>query len=162
MSKRNPISDCDIFVSAERKFSEKEKSEYLYNIYYAGNYEMESLTADDVREIIASYSMHLILMKRKEVQMKNETMEFTAADVRLLKEKSTSFNHIVSLIKEAASKGKSCTSLKIFNKEHIIELEKRGFLVGKTVDSCVYNVFWDYDNALKKLVQQNNGTNENK
>lgn len=51
--KRSPISECDIFVSAERKFSEKEKSEFLYNIYHAENYEMESLTADEVRELIA-------------------------------------------------------------------------------------------------------------
>ena len=53
MSKNIPIADRDIYVSAERKFSDTDKSPYLYNVYHDGDYEMESLTADEVRDLIA-------------------------------------------------------------------------------------------------------------
>ena len=53
MRKNIPIDACDIYVSAERKFSDTDKSPYLYNVFHKGNYEMESLTADEVRELIA-------------------------------------------------------------------------------------------------------------
>lgn len=52
MSKRSSVADCDIYVSAERKYSGTDKSPYLYNVFHDGEYEMESLTADEVRELI--------------------------------------------------------------------------------------------------------------
>ncbi|WP_294617630.1 hypothetical protein [uncultured Bacteroides sp.] len=52
MSKRSSVADCNIFVSAECKYSGADKSPYLYNVSHDGEYEMESLTADEVRELI--------------------------------------------------------------------------------------------------------------
>lgn len=53
MKKSVDISDQDIYVSSERKHSDKESGEYLYNLWYYGNIEVCSFTADDARQIIA-------------------------------------------------------------------------------------------------------------
>lgn len=51
MSRR--ISDIDIYAHAERLFSDKEVSAYRYCLAYRGNYVLCTLSADEVREIIA-------------------------------------------------------------------------------------------------------------
>lgn len=53
MKKHQPITDQDIFVNSVRNHSDSESSEYIYSIWYYGNQEMDSLTADDARQIIA-------------------------------------------------------------------------------------------------------------
>lgn len=53
MNKKIDIADRDIYVSSERKHSDKETGEYRYNIYFYGNIELCEITADDAREIIA-------------------------------------------------------------------------------------------------------------
>lgn len=53
MTKRIEIIDRDIYVSSERKHSDKETGEYRYNIYFYGNMELCEITSDDAREIIA-------------------------------------------------------------------------------------------------------------
>lgn len=53
MSKHIPITSREIFVTSSRHHSDKESGEYFYDISYCGNIEMEELTADDAREIIA-------------------------------------------------------------------------------------------------------------
>lgn len=53
MNKKIDISDRDIYVSSERKHSDKETGEYRYNVYFYGNIELCEITADDAREIIA-------------------------------------------------------------------------------------------------------------
>jgi hypothetical protein len=53
MSKKAPITDRDIYVSSERKFSDKETGEYLYNVWFYGNQELSEISADDAREVIA-------------------------------------------------------------------------------------------------------------
>lgn len=53
MNKKIDITDRDIYVSSERKHSDKETGEYRYNVYFYGNIELCEITADDAREIIA-------------------------------------------------------------------------------------------------------------
>lgn len=53
MSRSKSIGNNNIFVHASRKFSSNEESEYLYCVSYQGNFDMEDLTSEDVRELIA-------------------------------------------------------------------------------------------------------------
>lgn len=53
MNKKIDITERDIYVSSERKHSDKETGEYRYNVYFYGNIELCEITADDAREIIA-------------------------------------------------------------------------------------------------------------
>lgn len=71
MSKRSSVADCNIFVSAECKYSGTDKSSYLYNVYHDGEYEMESLTADEVRELIECLQ-HALAESEKGVKYEKE------------------------------------------------------------------------------------------
>lgn len=53
MKKQQPITDQDIYVSSTRNHSGSDSTEFVYSISYYGNLEMEYLTADDARQIIA-------------------------------------------------------------------------------------------------------------
>lgn len=53
MKKQQPVTDQDIYVNSTRNHSDSESTEYVYSIFYYGNQEMDSLTADDARQIIA-------------------------------------------------------------------------------------------------------------
>ena len=53
MKKQQPITDQDIYVSSTRNHSGSDSTEFVYAISYYGNLEMEYLTADDARQIIA-------------------------------------------------------------------------------------------------------------
>lgn len=63
MSKRSSVADCDI--------SGTEKSPYLYNVFHDGGYEMESLTADEVRELIECLQ-HALAENEKGVKHEKE------------------------------------------------------------------------------------------
>ncbi|MEG0647664.1 MAG: hypothetical protein RR471_10895 [Bacteroides sp.] len=52
MKKQQPITDQDIYVSCTRNHSDSESSECIYSIFYYGNQEMDSLTADEAKQII--------------------------------------------------------------------------------------------------------------
>ena len=54
MKKQESITNQDIYVSSTRNYSDSKSSEYIYSIFYYGNQEMDSLTDDEVRQIIAS------------------------------------------------------------------------------------------------------------
>ncbi|WP_270436337.1 hypothetical protein [Candidatus Bacteroides intestinigallinarum] len=54
-NKRSNITNRDIFVNTERKFTGKEEGEYSYNLSFNGNYELCDLSSDEVREIIACF-----------------------------------------------------------------------------------------------------------
>lgn len=51
--KYKSISQKDIYVQAERLCTGTETSDYSYCLAYYGNYVMCSVSAEDVREIIA-------------------------------------------------------------------------------------------------------------
>ena len=51
--KKLAITKRSIYISAERCFSEKEVSEFLYNLWYQDSYVLCSLSESDVRDIIA-------------------------------------------------------------------------------------------------------------
>ena len=53
MSRTKNISDREIYVQAERKCSDTEAGDFNYWLFYHGNYELCSLSAEDAREIIA-------------------------------------------------------------------------------------------------------------
>ena len=65
MKKTQPINDQDIYVSSTRNHSDNESSEYTYSIFYYGNQEMDSLTEDDARQIIASLQQALTANQQK-------------------------------------------------------------------------------------------------
>lgn len=50
---KRKISDKGIYAQADRLYSDKEASEYRYSLVYQGNTELEEMTAEEVREVIA-------------------------------------------------------------------------------------------------------------
>ena len=52
MNKQKPISEQDIYVSSERDHSENQSSAYRYNIWFYGEYLMNDLSPDDMKELI--------------------------------------------------------------------------------------------------------------
>ena len=50
--KRKSIQDSDIYVNVTFDCKDNEVSEYRYNLSYYGNYDLEDMTEQDVREII--------------------------------------------------------------------------------------------------------------
>ena len=50
--KRKSIQDSDIYVNVTFDCKDNEVSEYRYNLSYYGNYDLEYMTEQDVREII--------------------------------------------------------------------------------------------------------------
>nr|DAJ56300.1 MAG TPA: hypothetical protein [Caudoviricetes sp.] len=61
MSRNRSINQGGIFVQASRLVSNNQESEYVYNISHAGNFEMEELTSDEVRELITCLQRALII-----------------------------------------------------------------------------------------------------
>ena len=50
--KRKSIQNSDIYVNVTFDCKDNEVSEYRYNLSYYGNYDLEYMTEQDVREII--------------------------------------------------------------------------------------------------------------
>lgn len=68
MSKHIDITDRDIYVSSERKHSDKETGEYRYNVYFYGNIELCEITADDAREIISCLQYALDINEKGDIK----------------------------------------------------------------------------------------------
>lgn len=47
------ITDRDIYAHAERLYSDKEVSVYKYSLSYQGEYVLDDLSAEEVRDIIS-------------------------------------------------------------------------------------------------------------
>lgn len=54
MSKNKTIRTGDIYVQSERKHMGTGNSEYSYNIYFYGNFEICEASAADLEELIAA------------------------------------------------------------------------------------------------------------
>lgn len=52
MSKNKTSKACDIYVQSERKHMGTGNSEYSYNIYFYGNFEICEASAADLEELI--------------------------------------------------------------------------------------------------------------
>lgn len=52
MSKQKSITEQDIFVSSEQDHSGDRSSDYRFNIWYYGEYTMNDLSAEDMKELI--------------------------------------------------------------------------------------------------------------
>lgn len=52
MSKQKPISEQDIYVTSERDHSGNQSSDYRFNIWYYGEFLMNDLSPDDMKELI--------------------------------------------------------------------------------------------------------------
>lgn len=50
--KRKSIQESDIYVNVTFDCKDNDVSEYRYNLSYYGNYDLEAMTEQDVREII--------------------------------------------------------------------------------------------------------------
>lgn len=86
----------------------------------------------------------------------NDEVVYTVESARKAFNEAISFITVIEIIQDAAKNGRGATSLKIHNKDHVEELKKRGFLVGKTVDPDLFNVFWIYDDKQKFLIEKHN------
>ena len=82
MNRIKSIAQKDIYVQAERLCTGTETSESKYCLAYYGNYVTCDISAEDAREIIAAYSMRLMLM-RKEDKMKNKEQEQKITDISI-------------------------------------------------------------------------------
>ncbi|WP_373249959.1 hypothetical protein [Bacteroides thetaiotaomicron] len=86
----------------------------------------------------------------------NDEIAYTVESARKDFNKALSFRTVIELIQDAANNGKVGTSVHIRDEEYVDELEKRGFLVSKTVDPELFNVFWIYDDKQKSLIEKHN------
>ena len=64
--KRKSIQDSDIYVNVTFDCKDNDVSEYRYNLSYYGNYDLEDMTEQDVREIIDALTAALAVTAKTE------------------------------------------------------------------------------------------------
>lgn len=64
--RKKDISENDIYVHVDFNCNADGRSEYLYDLSFYGNYELEDLTESEVREVIAAFSAALQLTQEEQ------------------------------------------------------------------------------------------------